>query len=101
MDHITPTRVWDREFRVDTTSMAKGTASYGLPRLADPGVMVFTDGSQAKKQGYTGAGIVLTRDNAFMRDQEGTTLAFSFNSGVQLCVSVRDVGCHESCPDGG
>ena len=66
MDHITPERLWNREFRVDTTSMAKGSAGYVLPRLADPGVMVFTDGSQVKN-GYTGAGIVLTRDNAFMR----------------------------------
>ena len=76
MDHITPKRVWDREFKVDTTSMTKG-AGFGLPRSGDPGVMVFTDGSQVKK-GYTGAGVVLMRNNECMRDQNGTTLAFCF-----------------------
>ena len=37
MDHITPERLWNREFRVDIASMAKGSAGYFLPRLADPG----------------------------------------------------------------
>ena len=56
--------------------MTRGKPGYGIPSLADPGVLVFTDGSQT--QDYTGAGIVLTRNNAFMRDQDGETLAFSF-----------------------
>ena len=76
MDHITPERLWSREFRVDEDSMTRGKPGYGIPSLADPGVLVFTDGSQT--QDYTGAGIVLTRNNAFMRDQDGETLAFSF-----------------------
>ena len=36
MDHITPERLWDREFRVNTASMTKGSAEFGLPNLADP-----------------------------------------------------------------
>ena len=90
MDHITPERLWNREFRVDTTSMTKGSAGYVLPRLADPGVMVFTDGSQVKN-GYTGAWVVLTRDNAFMRDQDDTTLAFSFRLKRQNSVCQSEM----------
>ena len=85
MDHMTPTRMWDREYKVDTTSMVKGTAGFGLPRSGDPGVMVFTDGSQ-KKEGYTGAGVVLMRNNECMRDQNGTTLAFCFRLKVRNSV---------------
>ena len=77
MDHITPERLWNREFNVNTNNMMKGSPEFGLPRLADPGVLVFTDGSQAKDR-YTGAGVVITRNNEVMRDQEGTTLAFCF-----------------------
>ena len=78
MDYTTPTRLWDREFKIDTECMTKGTPGYGIPRLADPGVLVFTDGSQDKKDNSTGAGFVLTRNNEFMRDQHGMTLAFGF-----------------------
>ena len=76
MDHVVPTRRWIREFRVYMESMIKGREGYGVPRFDDPGILTFTDGSKTKD--YTGVGIALTKNNAFLRDDQGTPQIFKF-----------------------
>ena len=77
LDQVVPERLWARDFKVDMESMAMGNQGCGIPSVADPGVLVFTDGSK-KTDDYTGVGIVFTRNNECMKDQAGAPLIFTF-----------------------
>ena len=59
MDHITPKRLWVREFIVDTESMITGREGYGVPRFTEPGILTWTDGS--KRKNNIGVGIALKK----------------------------------------
>ena len=76
MDHITPKRLWVREFKVDTESMITGREGYGVPRFAEPGILTWTDGS--KRKNNIGVGIALTKNNKFMKGNGGDDLIFGF-----------------------
>ena len=76
MDHVVTNRQWTREFKVDMESMIKGSAGYGVPRFDEPGIMIFTDGSQTQE--HTGAGIAFTKNNTFITYKQGTPQIFKF-----------------------